>query len=253
MKVIMMGTGNVAVVLSQLLVAAGHFIVEVHGRNPVGLNYISQLTGAESKTNFLLAGCTADICILAVSDSAISQIANQLESTKMLVVHTSGTTSKTILNRFKNYGVLYPLQSLRKEMKQLPDIPFFVDANTEKNLTIINELASSTGNKVAFASDEERLKLHIAAVLCSNFTNHLYALTQSYCEDEHISFENLLPLIKETANRLDFFPAAQLQTGPAIRHDEHTIHRHLEVLQTHPHIKQIYQMLTESIQRFAKL
>ena len=252
MNVILVGTGNVAVVLSQLLVAAGHSIVEVHGRNAIMLNQISQLTGAEVKTNIFEINKNADLCLIAVSDRAISEVASQLQINKMLVVHTSGATSKEILNRFENYGVLYPLQSLRKEMKRIPPIPFFADANTKHNLDVLFQLASSTGNNVSLGSDEERLKFHIAAVFCSNFTNHLYALTESFCQTNNINFKNLLPLINETAVRLQNFPAEQMQTGPAVRHDDNTIERHLTMLQPYHNLGHIYQVLTKSIQDFSK-
>ena len=38
-------------------------------------------------------------------------------------------------------------------------------------------------------------------------------------------------------------------TGPAIRHDQETIKKHIELLKEHPHIQKIYQLLTESIQQ----
>ena len=52
--------------------------------------------------------------------------------------------------------------------------------------------------------DDQRLKLHLAAVLCNNFVNHLYALTERYCKMEGLDFQLLLPLIKETAARWSF-------------------------------------------------
>ena len=135
-------------------------------------------------------------------------------------------------------------------MNRIPAIPFFIDANADKNINTLRQLALSTGNTVTVASDEERFKLHLAAVLSSNFANHLYALTEAFCSNENIDFLNLLPLIKETADRLSFFRAAQMQTGPAIRHDEVTIQRHLQVLQSYPDLSKIYALLTESIQSF---
>ncbi len=252
MNVTLVGSGNVAFVLSKLLVSAGHSICEVLGRNAETVNSIFRLTGAKVTLNFSDAGKETDLCILAVSDSAIGPVADQLNLKQQLIVHTSGAMSKEVLNKFSNYGVLYPLQSLRKEMETLPAIPFFIDANSVQNKDTLQQLALSTGNTVQVASDEERLRYHIAAVLCSNFTNHLYTLTQQFCDEEKIMFSALLPLINETALRLSYFQAAQMQTGPAIRHDELTIQKHLEVLQSYPHIDKLYRLLTQSIQNFSK-
>ena len=201
MNVILVGTGNAAFVLSQLLVAANHSIVEIVGRNSLALNQLSQLITVKTNTNFAEINTRADVCIITVSDSAIFKVASQLPLSKMLVVHTSGATSINALSRFENHGVMYPLQSLRKEQRPpLPTIPFYVDANHEKNIKLLWELSSSTGNVVNRAGDEERMKLHIAAVFSSNFTNHLYAQAEYYCKLEGIAFQNLLPLIEETAN-----------------------------------------------------
>ena len=251
MNIVLIGTGNVAVVLSRLLVSAGHSIVEVIGRDTLR-HQIFHFTGGEFKTNYSTISPDADLYLIAVSDNAIADVANKLPATKALVVHTSGATSKEVLNRFENYGVLYPLQSLRKEMKEVPSIPFFVDANTDENCNQLFGLAHSTGNTVNMANDKQRLLYHLAAVLSSNFTNHLYSVTEAFCKKENLDFKNLLPLINETVQRLQFFSPSQMQTGPAIRNDSSTIERHLAVLQSFPDLQNLYQIMTGSIQNFGK-
>jgi hypothetical protein len=91
------------------------------------------------------------------------------------------------------------------------------------------------------------LKLHLAAVFCNNFVNHIYVLTEDYCKKETIDFKLLLPLIKETAERLEDISPSQSQTGPAIRNDRPTIEKHLALLQNHPQLQKIYSIFTESI------
>ncbi len=252
MNIAIIGTGNVAFILGKLLKEANNTITGIWGRNPAALNKMAHVMNAEITVDLSRINEGTDVCLIAVADSAIETIAKKINKTKTLVVHTSGATSKEVLNRFQNYGVLYPLQSLRKEMPYIPAIPFFVDANTKENVDILFQLASSTGNEVNIASDEQRLQLHLAAVLCSNFTNHLYALTQDFCAKQNLNFSLLYPLIKETAERLQWFPAAQLQTGPAIRYDEFTIQRHLQLLQSYPQLYHLYAGLTQSIQNFSQ-
>ncbi len=45
--------------------------------------------------------------------------------------------------------------------------------------------------------------MHIAAVFASNFVNHLYVLTEGFCEKEQIDFHLLAPIIRETGERID--------------------------------------------------
>ncbi|MEJ0101166.1 MAG: DUF2520 domain-containing protein [Bacteroidota bacterium] len=46
--------------------------------------------------------------------------------------------------------------------------------------------------------NDERVKLHVAAIFVSNFTNYLYILAEEYCRREGIDFKLLQPLIEET-------------------------------------------------------
>jgi predicted short-subunit dehydrogenase-like oxidoreductase (DUF2520 family) len=187
---------------------------------------------------------------MAVSDTAVATVASELRLNNKLVVHTAGAVSKDVLSVCsKNYGVLYPLQSLRSELNEQPDIPFLVDGNTEDDLTLINEFANTISSQVQQANDEQRLRLHVAAVMVSNFTNHLYTLAKAYCLHEHVDFTMLLPLISSVADRLHDYEPAAVQTGPAVRNDEATIQKHLALLQQHPALKTMYIMFTESIKK----
>ena len=75
MKLSLIGTGNVAFVLSRLLMEAGHSIVDVHGRNTDMLNRISELTGAKIVAEINSISNDTDLCLLAVSDAAIKEVA----------------------------------------------------------------------------------------------------------------------------------------------------------------------------------
>src|SRR5690242_21497823 len=50
---------------------------------------------------------------------------------------------------------------------------------------------------VVEAGDEQRMKLHLAAVIVNNFVNHLYAMAEMYCKKEGLDFYLLLPLRSE--------------------------------------------------------
>jgi len=112
--------------------------------------------------------------------------------------------------------------------------------------------AKTFSNDVTVAGDQERLRYHIAAVLVSNFTNHLYAVAERFCEKEKINFKNLLPLINEVTSRINLTSPYDVQTGPAIREDISTLNLHLQVLSAHPDIKYLYLKLSESILKLHK-
>ncbi|TKK70812.1 DUF2520 domain-containing protein [Ilyomonas limi] len=250
MKIVIVGTGNVAQVLGKMLSKANHTILQVFGRNQQSLNECAAILQAMPITGFNQINTEAEVCIIATSDSAIAAIAAQLHLPNTIIVHTSGGISINVLQKHKQYGVMYPLQSLRKELPYLPEVPLFVDGNNEEIIATITALAKTIAAEVHWAGDAERLKLHIAAVFCSNFINHLFALANQFCNSEHLHFNYLRPLIHETVHRMQFEAPENLQTGPAVRNDETTIQRHLQVLQSYPLLANVYEVLTLSIKNW---
>jgi predicted short-subunit dehydrogenase-like oxidoreductase (DUF2520 family) len=252
MDIVIIGSGNVASVLGRKFKAAGHRILQVVSRNASAASKLAYEWDTESTNYISLVNKKADLYLVAVPDDAIPHIVSELKlPAKKILAHTAASVSKDVLkNVSDHYGVFYPLQSLRKEMKSLPEVPVFFDGNDEVARKALEKLAHSIAEeKVEAAGDDARMKLHVAAVIVSNFTNHLYALTEDYCKKEGLEFKQLLPLIEETALRIKSMSPKQAQTGPAIRHDKETLPKHIELLKDHPHLKNIYVLLTESIQQ----
>jgi len=249
MKIIIIGTGNVATVLGKKIRLAGHQVLRVYGRTEAHARQLGDLLGAEGRPLEKTIDPNADLYIVAISDRALPELHHTVKLQEQLIVHTAGSVSREALKHCSsNYGVLYPLQSLRKELDPQTEIPLLTDANREAGRAQLRDFARTLSASTQEATDEQRGKLHVAAVFSSNFTNHLYALTARYCKEEQLDFRLLLPLIRETAGRIRHYPPSALQTGPAIRGDEPTLQRHLDLLNEHPALKQLYLVLTESIQ-----
>jgi predicted short-subunit dehydrogenase-like oxidoreductase (DUF2520 family) len=250
MNIVIIGTGNAATVLGKKFKEAGHHIVQVFGRDASAASKLAYQFDTESTNYWSVIRKDADFYLVAVADDAIVEVAKHVHVPGKLVAHTAASVAKDVLKTMSHhYGVFYPLQSLRKEMNELPDIPVFVDASDEVTRKKLEQLAHSISKEnVIVAGDKERLKLHVAAVIVSNFANHLYKLAEDYCKNEGLDFNQLIPLIEETAHRLKTMSPGTAQTGPAIRHDDPTIQQHLAVLEKYPHLKKIYEVMTESIQ-----
>lgn len=249
MDIVIIGSGNVAAVLGRKFKEAGHHIVQVVSRNAPAASAIAYELDTESANYWSLINRNADVYIIAVSDQAIGEIISDLKLPGKVVAHTAASVSKDVLVPVtRHYGVFYPLQSLRKEMPNIPEIPIFFDGSDEKAKKTLESLARSISReKVETSSDDQRTKLHIAAVVAGNFTNHLFALTEDFCRKEKIDFRLLLPLIMETAQRLQSVSASQVQTGPATRDDQETIQKHLKLLEKHPKLRKVYEFMSESI------
>lgn len=249
MQIVIIGSGNVAAVLGRKFRAAGHEIVQIVSRNAKAASELAYEWDTVS-TNYLSAiDRQAEVYIIAVPDDAIDEVVQDLQLKGKVVAHTAASVSKEVLRHVTDhYGVFYPLQSLRKERTELPDTPLFVEGSDEKAQRVLENLAASISPEhVHTASADDRAKLHLAAVLVGNFTNYLYAQAEAYCKKEGVRFEELYPLITETALRVKTASPATTQTGPAIRMDKDTINKHLAMLEQHPRLKELYAFLTESI------
>lgn len=249
MKIVMIGSGNVAAVLGRKFVAAGHEILQIMSRNASAASELAYEWNTESTNYVSLITKEADVYIIAVADDAIASVASDLQLPGKVVAHTAASVKMEVLApATDHFGVFYPLQSLRKELDQVPQVPIYTEGNDETATKTLERLARSINNNVSFVADhDKRAKLHVAAVLVNNFTNHIFALAEAYCIKEGIAFSELLPLIENTFVRLHTALPSALQTGPAARADMGTIEKHRALLDSHPQILKLYELLTESI------
>ena len=248
MKVTIIGSGNVATVLGKKIKQSGNEVVQVWSRKEENAIELANILSASYTNKLLEINSEADIYIVAVSDSYILRVASKLSINNKIVVHNAGSVSKEILKGVSNnYGVLYPLQTLRKEMVHIPQVPILVDGNSKEVIETLSEFSAQLSENVSVANDDERLKLHISAVITSNFTNYLFSLAEQYCKHEKLDFKILFPLIDETCHRIKENSPSEVQTGPASRRDIETINRHLEYLLKYPQMQGLYKILSSSI------
>nr|WP_262921609.1 DUF2520 domain-containing protein [Pontibacter ruber] len=123
-----------------------------------------------------------------------------------------------------------------------------VEAQDEQTVAELELVANSISQQVHHVTSGSRKQLHLAAVFACNFTNHLLGITQELLQQAKLPADLLQPLIQETiAKALQQHPF-NVQTGPAIRHDENVVQEHLRMLQPEPLYQELYLKLTRSIQ-----
>src|SRR5690606_5089864 len=96
---------------------------------------------------------------------------------------------------------------------------------------------------------ERRSLLHLAAVFSNNYIHHLMVITEEFCETYNLPFDALKPIIYQTTNQVDKTPLRDLQTGPAIRNDQKTLDRHMDILKEDHDLLALYQQFVKSIQK----
>lgn len=254
MKVVFLGSGNLATRLSLEMKRKGFDIRQVYSHTPV---HAEQLANRLQCNWTYLPGkveIDADLYIFALKDTVLEPLIARIAPNGGLWVHTAGSMPMDVFKgHTARYGVLYPMQTFSKERAvDFRAIPFFLEANNEADTELLRDVAGQLSDHVRILSSESRKYLHLAAVFACNFTNHLYALAAKLLQEQGIPSEVLLPLIDETASKVHAMPAQEAQTGPAIRYDENVINKHLALLEAHPEMQTIYQLMSQSIHKEAQ-
>ncbi|HUQ65714.1 MAG TPA: DUF2520 domain-containing protein [Flavitalea sp.] len=245
MRVTLIGSGNVATVMGRKLLHSGHIIHQVYNRSASHAKALADELFAEASDKI---DDSADMYIVAVADDALQNISSWMQPVNGFIVHTAGSVSINVLKDVaKNYGVLWPLQSMRKETPSVPFLPILIDANNAWSKMKLKGFAQSFADSVVEANDEERRKLHLAAVVTNNFSNYIFSLTEKFCQEEGVDFRLMLPLLAETVSRMQDTSPSILQTGPAVRNDVSTINKHRMLLEKYPDLLSVYDFMTENI------
>ena len=252
MKVVCIGSGNVATHFSNAFAAAGMELIQVWSKNQAHAALLADTLGAKAISDKAAIDLHADLYLIAVKDDAIPEMVAALAEVDGLVVHTSGATDLEVFSTsiLKNYGVLYPLQTFsRTKALDFSKVPLCLEAKNETILTTLKNIALQLSPLVYEVNSQQRRILHLAAVFACNFSNHLYAIGQEILEKNQLDFEILRPLILETAEKVQHAFPRDVQTGPAIRHDEQTLLKHKELLNGMPELQVIYETLSKSIKK----
>ncbi len=258
MKIVIIGSGNVATQLGKALKDAGHEILQVYSRSKSSSKTLAKKLSCDSTNDLKNISRQAEVYIIAVSDSAIPEVLRAIRNTKYkikntIVLHTSGSVSIDAFEKnYKNYGVLYPVQTFSaKRNVDFKNIPVCIEANNPSSKKKITALAKSITKKIHYLDSDQRKKVHLAAVFANNFSNHLFTIAEHMLIKENISFDLLRPLILETALKVQHDSPLEMQTGPAKRGDSSVISSQLEMLKNKKEFRDIYKLITESIEKLS--
>jgi predicted short-subunit dehydrogenase-like oxidoreductase (DUF2520 family) len=251
-KIAILGTGNVANHLVPALENAGHTITEIYGRNIEDAEKLTEkVYVADAKSDLDFSESKAEIFILAVSDAAISDLADEIIlPEESILVHTSGTVPLSILgySSASYTGIFYPLQTFSKGREiDFVDVPFLIESDDQETLQKLKKLAKSLSPSVYFVKSKDRFALHIAAVFASNFTNHMIRLSEEIMGRQGLDFEMLKPLIIESVSKSLELGAKRAQTGPAKRGDYETLDKHYQFLNYNEQVAELYRLISQDI------
>jgi predicted short-subunit dehydrogenase-like oxidoreductase (DUF2520 family) len=252
-KICIIGAGNVAWHLGQHAHAQGLEVAQVFSREIAKAEALAQLIGAKALTELSILDPRADLYLLLVKDDAIDEVAARLKDSlpaDALVCHGSGATDLAVLHKhFQHCGVFYPLQSFSKNrsLDFYKQVPLCVEATEKAAENLLLDLAKKLSRQAALVSSEQRFTLHLGAVFVNNFVNKLYAVAEGLLIEKDLPFDLLLPLIQETAAKVQDHSPFEMQTGPARRGDLEIQKKQLHSLDKDARWQLIYGMMSRFI------
>ena len=237
MRIVLIGRGRLATNLEHALLQAGHDVVSINSRTLESLPL------------------EADVFVVAVKDAALTDVLRAATKGRedQLFVHTAGSMPMNLFAGLTaHYGVFYPMQTFSKErLVDFNEISVFLETNDAASMERLKMLAATLTPHVYELDSEGRKHLHLAAVFACNFVNHCYALSAKVLKAKGLPFSVMLPLVDETAQKVHELSPKDAQTGPAVRGDQNVMQMQAGMLADIPAVKQIYEALSNDIQRLA--
>ncbi|MBX2817646.1 MAG: DUF2520 domain-containing protein [Saprospiraceae bacterium] len=252
MNITIVGSGNVAFTLARGLQKVPDVsVLQILSRNRRSGEQLADMLSCSYSNDAADLHMNTDLCLLCVGDSAITRLAQQLPTfASCLYAHTSGTVPSTALAQFAHFGVFYPLQTLSKERHiEWNSIPVLITGNDPASTSALSVLATKLGSPTSKIADEQRLVVHLAAVISNNFSTALTAVGAEILKAEGLDPVLLHPLLKEGVAKICELGALKAQTGPAIRQDLTTMDRHLALLKDDEQLQGLYRDLSALILR----
>jgi predicted short-subunit dehydrogenase-like oxidoreductase (DUF2520 family) len=248
------GAGRVAGALCSRMFEKGYRIDLIVSESDIKGKQLADSCNAGWSSRLKFPDST-NIIIVAVPDHSLKSVLESIICTQeTLVVHTAGSFGFEIFpENIGRKGIFYPLQTFSRNREiQFNGLPFLIESSDKESSDLLRNIAESIGGKVHFVDSERRRMIHLAAVFVSNFTNHMLTMGNEVALKAGFTSDILEPLIKETISKaLDLGPENS-QTGPAVRNDQNTIEKHLELLSFSPDMQRIYNEMTRSIIEYHK-
>lgn len=247
---VILGAGNVAWHLSHSLSSIGVKITQVYNRTPEKGRILAESVGAGFTDRIDDIDRNAGLTILSISDDAISDVAASLGFLRSgVLVHTAGSVPMEVLSAHAaNYGVIYPLMTFTKDRTlNFSRIPVLLEGNNNDVYEVLRSLSLKLSDQVYEVSSPHRMMIHIAAVISSNFSNHLLWLSEKILNDAGLPLNLLKPLMDETISKAVEMGPDKAQTGPAIRGNIKVLEKHLQMLEKYPDIRDIYNIMSAGI------
>jgi predicted short-subunit dehydrogenase-like oxidoreductase (DUF2520 family) len=209
---------------------------------PESNSRLLELLGAERRSMESLAA-DSELVLVAVSDSAIPQVAAKVPASEAIIFHASGS-----LRSLRDGFSLHPLKSLPPvgEESDLRDTLLVFEGQHRKTARL---LATAIGGRFAEVTADLKPLYHAGAVFGSNYIAALLDVAEATLTRAGITDarKDLVALADSAMNNWQRQTGPGRFTGPASRGDFETMKAHLRALGDDPQVADIYKLLADWI------
>ncbi len=245
------GTGNVAFHFAKAIQESRYHLNSVHSRSSQQAEaFVKDANIQVPYSSGAHHSFEGDFVLICIPDEAILTVLREHSfSPESIVIHCSGATD---LGPFREahiskYGVVYPYQTLTAGMGlSMKEVPLYIEGGTSEDLAAIQNLASCMSDLVRSVDSMQRLRLHLAAVFATNFSNAMFHIAEELLHEVGEDFQAVHHLITTATQKAMTIGPHKAQTGPAVRGDTITIEKHLNSMSDEA-LKEIYQVISNRI------
>src|SRR5690554_6452576 len=247
-SVTIIGLGKVGNALYKTLPKVGYKMTSVFSKSMHQIPFFVE--GFPSKNHHL-----GELIFLTVPDDKLESIIHSLDDnfddlSDKNIVHCSGTLSSGILLPLKEKGAnvasFHPIQAISESTDSFNSTWFDIEGD-EEVMNILGKLANELETNILKVQKEAKPYLHAAAVVASNYVVTLMKVAEEIAEIGGINKENiisaLIPLMQSSLNNMEAKGVKNSLTGPIARGDIDTVKTHLEILENHGHLLELYKVL----------
>lgn len=242
LKLGFIGAGTVGTALAVLLNRQGYQVAGVYDINSAAADrFKASVKSCRILSSSQQVADTVDLTFITTFDNAIGQVANQIKWAKgKSVVHCSGADSTAVLENARqagaNVGGFHPLQTfagLQQAIENIPGSTFAIEAE-EPLCTTLKDMAKALGGACIMLKPSDKVAYHAAAVFASNYLVTLVKMSadlwRTFSIPSDQAIKALLPLMRGTLHNIETIGLPQCLTGPIVRGDTGTIHKHLDTI-----------------------
>ncbi len=246
-KILIIGAGNVGTSLFRAL--DDKFPGKIHLFGKHDFSYINKkFIKKDDYTNYLNPEIVDPLesIIICVQDDRIKEATRSIllfRLTDKNIFHTSGAKDASELDHLKNRGAyvasVHPMQcfaSKFSEPKKWQNIVLAFQGDT-KCFPAANELAQKLKAKIITLDEDQKIGLHVAGVMASNYLVALLSVAENILTqagiDDLSNNEIIQPLLQGVVDNYKNSPADKILSGPLKRGDINVLRRHIQYLRIH--------------------